>query len=180
MKRDDDAEIVRRCLEGRTREFEALVDRYERPLYNVAFRILGDREEAADVVQSTFLKAWESLRTYDPAYRFFSWIYRIAIHESINRKHARRDFVSFPDLEADLPAPDATLERDDAARAVQRALMALSMDHRTVIVLRHFGGCHYREIAEILALPEKTVKSRLFEARHALREVLEEAGVRRP
>ena len=56
----------------------------------------------------------------------------------------------------------------------------MSMDHRTVIVLRHFGGCHYREIAEILALPERTVKSRLFEARHALREVLEEAGVRRP
>lgn len=180
MKHDDDAEIVRRCLEGRTREFETLVERYERPLYNVALRILGDRDEAADVVQTTFLKAWEGLRTYDPAFRFFSWIYRIAIHESLNHRNSRHEFVSFPDLEADLPGPQESLERDDASRTVQRALLELSVEHRTVIVLRHFGGCHYREIAEILAIPEKTVKSRLFEARHALREILQESGVRRP
>ena len=79
---DADATLVARCLEGDASAFEPIVRRYQRVLYNVAFRMVGDREDARDIVQSAFVKAWEKLATFDPRHRFFSWMYRIVVNES--------------------------------------------------------------------------------------------------
>jgi len=86
---DPDAQLVARCLRGEIEAFEPLVLRYQRALFNVAWRMLGDREEARDVVQGAFAKAWQGLASFDPRYRFFSWMYRIVVNESLNARGRR-------------------------------------------------------------------------------------------
>ena len=110
MDEDSDGTLVRRCCNGDRRAFEALVVRYERPVYNAALRMLHDREEARDVAQTVFLKVYEHLADYDPSHKFYSWIYRIALNESINALHRRRPRAPstsrWPDGE---PGPDEAI-----------------------------------------------------------------------
>lgn len=179
MTRDPDAMIVQACLDGDNAAFGALVARYSGKLYNAAYRITHVREDAFDATQAAFVKAYEKLPTFDFNHRFFSWIYRIALNEALDIAGRRRRETDLGD------APEPTggdVEREYAAaereRLLQRALMALPADGRALIVLRHFQGLSYGDIAEILRIPEKTVKSRLFTARQRLRQVLEERGWR--
>ena len=157
---------------------EALVRQYERPVFNAALRMLGNRDDAADVCQTTFLKAFQNLAQYNPAYRFFSWIYRIAINESIDMlgKRGRSEPLTAPRATDD-PAPEAQVDAAQISDEVQEALMELSEDYRSVIVLRYFTGCSYQEMADVLRVPEKTVKSRLYSARQKLRSALQSRGV---
>ena len=178
MIRDPDETLVERCRDGDRQALAALVERYQRPIYNAAYRVLGNGEDAADVTQTTFLKVAEKLDEYDAQYRFFSWIYRIAINESLNtmRRDSRDDHI---DDEDELPGtgaedPERRAYETELAGRVQAALMAMRFEHRIVITLRHFSDCSYGEIAFILDLQEKTVKSRLFEARQKLRELLKD------
>lgn len=176
--RPDDETLAGRFLGGDTAAFEALFERYEKTIYNVAFRMVGDRDAARDITQNVFLKAFDKLATFDTKQRFFSWLYRIAINESIDFNAKRRPADTLDDR---LPDPDAgpadDLRRAEERAAVQRALMTLSDDHRTVIVLRHFLGCSYAEMSDVLELPATTVKSRLFDSRRALRNALVELGL---
>lgn len=177
MNEDSDGTLVRRCCNGDRRAFEALVLRYERPVFNAALRMLHDREEARDVAQTVFLKVYEHLGEYDPSHRFYSWIYRIALNESINVLHRRR-----PRAPLDLEMPDGEPGPDEAIGHVQlsgglaSAVAALRPEYRAVIVLRHYLGCSYEDMAAILGVPEKTVKSRLFTARQALKAAMESNG----
>lgn len=163
--------------------FGQLVKCYERPMFNVAYRMLGNRTEAADATQDVFLKVFEHLDGYNTKYRLFSWIYRIAVNESIDRleRHKRTDAV--PARVEDLSLASVEREPEDLVRnsqmhdVIQAALMELQHDYRAVIVLRHFSECSYGQMAEILHIPEKTVKSRLYSARQALREKLCRRGV---
>jgi RNA polymerase sigma-70 factor (ECF subfamily) len=178
MSEDDDAELVRRSGIGDRCAFERLVLRYQRPVYNAALRMLRNHEDARDVVQTTFLKAYEHLADFDPRYRFYSWIYRIALNESINRLNGRRRSGPVSeDISVDEPGPDQSVDSLQAGRRVQAALMTLREEYRAVIVLRHFLDLSYEDMAEILDLPEKTVKSRLFSARQLLRDVLRRQGL---
>jgi len=169
---DPDEALVARCLGGEVEAFETIVSRYQRVLFNAAYRLLGDREEARDVAQGALVKAYEKLGSFDPRYRFFSWIYRIVVNEALNTRERRRP--SAP-LLADLPDV-ARIEEALAARersdSVQAALLRLSAEDREVIVLRHFAELSYAEIGETLGLAEKTVKSRLHEARQRLGRML--------
>lgn len=173
---DDDRALVERFRQGDRAAFTALVVRYQRPLYQAAFWVLHRAEDAADVVQTVFLKAAERIDDYDPRYKFFSWIYRIAVNEALNvqRRRAHEDELedgdALPDEQAAGPA-ERVGEGERAAR-LRGALMQLSADHRLVIVMRHFQELSYSEIAAALAVEEKTVKSRLFEARGRLRGLL--------
>jgi len=181
MNEKDDAALVSDCLGGDNRAFEILVRKYEKAVYNVALRMLGEPENAEDIAQTVFVKAYEKLDTYDPSHQFFSWIYRIAINESINfSKRAKRiqEYESgmTPSLET---APDRTADQGDLTEIVDEAIMELSIDYRMVIVLRHYHDFTYQEIGEILSVPEKTVKSRLFTARQRLKESLEARGIDR-
>lgn len=174
----DDAALVREVVEGHVDAFETLVRRHQRPVYTAILRMVRDPEEARDLAQTAFLKAFEQIHTFDPQYRFFSWIYRIAIHEAINHQQRRKraEPLAFDVVDPDRN-PQGDVEGKEIERAVQSALATLSPDHRAVVVLRHFLDGSYREIAVALDLPEKTVKSRLFEARRALRLRLEAMGV---
>ena len=167
----DDAAAVRRCLAGDQAAFETLVARYEQVLFNVAFRMLGDYEEARDAAQSTFVKVYEKLGTYDPERRFFSWMYRILMNECLNlrRRPAAGPFADrITDAVADpAPAPDA-VETAERRRDVKHAILALPPDYREVIVLRHFAALSYEEMSEAIGVPAKTVKSRLYSARQQL------------
>jgi len=178
MASDPDAALVLESRAGNRRAFDDLVGRYQRPVYNAAYRILNDRDDAKDVTQTVFLKAYENLGRYDPDQRFFSWIYRIAVNEALDVVASRKRTTAVPeDLVDHRAGPDDQAERDQMDRGVQQALMALKLEYRTVIVLKHVLGCSYEEIGVILEVPEKTVKSRLFTAREALREVLASRGM---
>ena len=171
---DDDLISVARCLQGDSAAFEAIVRRYERVLFSVARRILGNYDDALDATQNAFVRAYEGLETYDPNRRFFSWIYRIVVNECLNARRARR-----PDepLSASLDAqadggPFESAQNAERSGVIDSALVQLSEDHRLVVVLRHFADLSYSEISDAIGVPEKTVKSRLFEARHRLGELL--------
>jgi RNA polymerase sigma-70 factor (ECF subfamily) len=176
---DDDVDqaLVERYRQGDREAFTQLMIRYQRPIYNAAFWIVKSADDARDIAQSVFLKVAEHLDDYDSQHRFFSWIYRIAVNEALNL--LRRNGHEEPlDDEVDLPGggrdPESHARDAERTRYIERALLKVSPMDRTVIVLRHFSECSYQEIARILEVDEKTVKSRLFEARQRLRELLKE------
>lgn len=178
MERDHDQELVEGCRNGDRAAFAALVVRYQQPIYNAAYRVLGNAEDAADIAQAVFLKVAERLEEYDPRFKFFSWLYRIAINESLNllRRNGREEPL---DEEMDIPGADSAnpewqLGEAQVSRRVQGALMRMRAEDRVMIALRHFSECSYREIAAILELDERTVKSRLYEARSRLRGLLQD------
>jgi RNA polymerase sigma-70 factor (ECF subfamily) len=173
---DPDETLIERCREGDGSAFAVLVHRYHRPIYNAAFRILGNAEDAADITQVVFMRVTERLDDFDSRYKFFSWIYRIALNESLNlaRKRGREEPL---DDDAQVPGgrdaePDWNMDRSELSERIQRALLGMAVDDRAVLTLRHFSDCSYREMSTILGIAEKTVKSRLFAARRRLRELL--------
>jgi RNA polymerase sigma-70 factor (ECF subfamily) len=173
VKEGDDGTLVRRCLAGDRAAFEQLVARYQKPVYNAALRLLRDPEEARDIAQTTFLNAFMHLADYDPSYKFYSWIYRIAINESLHVVQKRRLVEVVSDEEADdAPGPEALVESEQTAKAVEDALMRVKPELRIVIVLRHFLHLSYQDMSDVLQLQSKTVKSRLYTARQLLRDEL--------
>jgi RNA polymerase sigma-70 factor, ECF subfamily len=175
---DDDRVLVERCRHGDREAFTTLVVRYQRPIYNAAFWVLHKAEDASDISQIVFLKVAERLDDYDPKYKFFSWIYRIAVNESLNLLR-RKDHEEELDEEMDLPGADSAdplwqLSAAERSRRVQSTLKSMATNDRVVLTLRHFSECSYQEMAQILELDEKTVKSRLFEARQRLRGLLKD------
>ena len=169
---DDDVVWVAKCLQGDPAAYETLVRRYQRILFNVAYRLTANREDARDITQNVFVRAFERLESYDPARKFFSWIYRIAVNESLNyrrQQHAHEPLS--PAFEA--ARTSDPVERAEVSDRVQAALMALTPEYREVIVMRYFADLSYGEISEAVGIPEKTVKSRLFSARERLGRLLD-------
>lgn len=169
---DDDLDraLVRRYLKGQRAAGDELVERFHRSVYNVALRMLGNVQDAEDVTQTVFGNAFAALDSYDPRYRFFSWIYRMTVNESLNTLQRRRNVVSL-DGSFDIAAAGRAPE-DDVEERVGKALLMLKPDDRAVVILRHFVSFSYEEISDVLEVPVKTVKSRLFTARERLRESL--------
>jgi RNA polymerase sigma-70 factor (ECF subfamily) len=168
-----DAVLVARSLEGDSRAFDGLVQRYYRPLFTVAFRMLGNRDDAADATQNAFLKIHQGLARFDGNRRFFSWIYRILVNECLN---VRRDRKPFEPLGEDFAAAGSThgqLETSEQRRLVQSAILALPADYRAVIVLRHFAEMSYEDMSAALEIPVRTVRWRLHAARRQLAQRLE-------
>lgn len=168
----DDAALVKRSLAGEPAAFEALVSRHQRALFTVACRMLGNRDDASDALQASLLKAYQHLGSFDPRRRFFSWIYRIVVNECLNMLRARRPEDA---LNPEMPGPGTPFDRmvdGERASRVQQALLALTPEARAVIVMRHFGELSYDEMADVLGVPSKTVKSRLYSARQRLGELL--------
>jgi RNA polymerase sigma-70 factor (ECF subfamily) len=175
---DDDRMLVERCRRGDREAFTALVVRYQRPIYNAAFWVLHKAEDASDISQIVFLKVAERLDDYDPKYKFFSWIYRIAVNESLNLLR-RKGHEEKLDEEMDVPGADSAdplwqLSAAERSKRVLSTLKSMATNDRVVLSLRHFSECSYQEMAQILELDEKTVKSRLFEARQRLRGLLKD------
>jgi RNA polymerase sigma-70 factor, ECF subfamily len=180
MTEPTDKALVLATLSGDREAFRELVRRYQRPLYNGAYRITLHATDAAEATQSAFVKAFVHLDRFDTERPFFSWLYRILVRESLDLCAERRRFSTYEsgtDCRQDSRNPERDLEATEASEHVRRALGALSTEHRTVIALRHYDGLSYREIASVLELDETTVKSRLYEARQRLRDSLAGPGL---
>lgn len=168
----EDATLVSRSLNGDAGAFEALVGRHQRAMYTVACRMLGNRDDARDAVQSAFIKVYQHLSTFDSRHRFFSWTYRIVVNECLNMLRSRRPEDALSPAIAAVGTPFDSAAAQQRATQVQRALLQLPPDARAVVLLRHFGELSYDEIGEALGVPAKTVKSRLHSARQKLGEML--------
>ena len=170
--------LIMRCMRGDRQALGDLIKDYERPIYNAAYRILGNPDDAADVTQTVFLRAFERLDQYNPEYKFFSWIYRIAVNESINQRNRGKNLRSLEDEDdiAGSENPENAFDANSLSRIIQAGLMKLQEDYRVVVVLRHFSDMSYKDISGILRIPEKTVKSRLYSARQLMKTQLAEQG----
>ena len=182
---DEDRSLVDRARAGDTQAFETLVRRYQRWVFTLALRMLGDRAEAEDMAQEILLKAYRGLGRFRGASRFSTWLYRIASHHCLNSLAARRrrpgsssggamrsqagaeeDPPTAVDRLANgTPRADAMLERAELTRVVQAELRNLTADHRLILILRDIQGLSYEEIADALRLELGTVRSRLHRAR---------------
>jgi RNA polymerase sigma-70 factor (ECF subfamily) len=181
-----DLQAVRRVLGGEKDAFRELVSRYTDPLYSLCYRYLGNAEEAEEAVQDVFRKAYRALDSFDPQKRFFTWIYTIAVNHirSIGRSKERKtkqrslsyDELASAPADASYDDPDEQAIRNAAGRAIQAALSQVSEKHRRVFVLRHIQDLSGSEVAEILGMPENTVKTHLRRARQELRHILERWG----
>jgi RNA polymerase sigma-70 factor (ECF subfamily) len=190
--RDDDRFLVEACCAGETEAFGILVRRYQDRLYPTLLRLSGCAEDAHDLLQDAFLRAYQKLGHFHGDSSFFTWVYRIAVNLALSdrrrRKPPRRlgdvtkgEAFDPPDL-SDSSDPSLPLERAERDDQIQRALSALAADHRAVVVLKDLDGLRYEEIASILGVPVGTVRSRLHRARSELRErlrgVIEEQPIR--
>ena len=178
MQEDDDRVLLRQYRAGDVAAFRRLVLKYQRPVYNAAFWVLRNADDAEDVAQTVFMRLAEKSDEYDPQHKLFSWIYRMAVNEALNmrrrtdREEALDEDAEFADDEG--TDPQQQLLEGRRSSLVRAALMKMNVADRTVLTLRHFSELSYREIGDALDLDEKTVKSRLFEARQRLRAMLPE------
>jgi len=182
-----DEELVEACQSGEASAFDILVARWEDRIRGAAFRFLGSEEEARDVAQEAFLKAYRALSSFKREARFSSWLYQIATNLCRDRLRRRRTraTVSLEALEETGPvmvetrpgAHERLLERD-LARAVRRAIDALPEEQREVVILKEYQELTFLEIAHALDVPVSTVKTRLYRGLDQLRLRLEREGVR--
>lgn len=169
-----DHELVQRVIEGERGAFAPLVEKYQGLISHSMFRIVRDHDLAADITQQAFVSAFENLSSYDPAHRFFSWLYRIAWNDAINRYQTCKnikplDKYEFPSRD---PSPEDCLLAKEQVICLRRAIGDLEYKYRVIVVLRHFLDLSYAEIGEIVDLPVSTVRSRIHTARTLLRDDL--------
>ena len=180
-----DSDLVSRITAGDGEAFGAIVERHEDRLYNTIYRLVGSAEDARDVLQDVFVKAFENLDRFRGGSSLYTWLFRIAVNTSLSHRRKRRwvsmgmatpdddDAPGRPPLADPAPAdPSDGLMAAETERLIQEAIGSLDDEHRTVVVLRDIQHCDYREIADILEVPAGTVKSRLHRARLLLRERL--------
>jgi RNA polymerase sigma-70 factor, ECF subfamily len=181
----DDLTLVEACRAGQTEAFGLLVRRYQDRLYSTILRLVGGPEDAQDVLQDAFVRAFEKLDQFHGESSFYTWIYRIAVNLALSghRKRKQRRFSRAPEsgkgILGEEPAdespetdPSFALERVEREAIVEAALAALAPEQRAVVVLKDFDGRRYEEISTLLAIPIGTVRSRLHRARCELRERL--------
>jgi len=181
----DDHSLVEACRAGRTEAFGVLVERYQRRLYPTVLRLVGSAEDAEDILQDAFVRAFEKLDQFQGESSFYTWIYRIAVNLALSGHRRRRVRTAMRpgrrgatargrhalDESADAD-PAMPLERAERERIVAAALNRLGPEHRAVVVLKDFDGRRYEEISAILDIPVGTVRSRLHRARCELRDRL--------
>jgi RNA polymerase sigma-70 factor (ECF subfamily) len=178
MGNSRDHALISRCKSGDRQALGELIKDYERPIFNAAYRILGNPDDAADVSQVVFMKVFERLDQYNPKYKFFSWIYRIAVNESINQRNRTKNLQPLVEEQvAENTNPEDAIDANSLSDILQAGLMELQEDYRVVVVLRHFSEMSYKDISGVLRIPEKTVKSRLYSARQLMKIQLTEQGL---
>jgi RNA polymerase sigma factor (sigma-70 family) len=185
---DPDRELVDRAREGDTRAFDALVVKYSPKLYGLVYNMTSHREDAHDLLQDIFAKAYRSLRRFGGRSTFYTWIYSIAVNMTLNflKKRRRRSGLSLNDVDSGIENDPAMIDLDVAAnperqsgihelqKRLNEAMMALSEDHRAVVTMFDVQGMPHAEIARILKVSEGTVRSRLHYAHLQLQSLLQD------
>ena len=181
----DEIQLLNACRKGDTHAFEQLVLRYQRSLYNVAFRISGNEADATEIVQETFLAAWRKIQEFRGEARISTWLTSIVVNQARTRwqqnrkKQGREESLDDTDEEgkrvslqvvSGQPSALELLERSQLRELLERCIKALDQGFREVLVLRDMRELPYEEVGQVLGLREGTVKSRLFRARESVRE----------
>jgi RNA polymerase sigma-70 factor, ECF subfamily len=187
MNEENDPVLVKRTLRGDRKAFEMIVRKYQQPLLNYVGRMVGERELALDFTQDVFARAYASLRSYSPQFKFSTWLFKIASNLIIDhwRKKKLPTFSLSEPLGADvdcltLDVPDGEpgisqkFELAELGRKIERALEKLPGPLRELFVWRHVNELSYEEMAEIKGLPVGTIKNRVFQAKETLRRTLQE------
>ena len=181
-----DEELIEACRQGEASAFDVLVGRWEDRIRGACWRVLGSDDEAREVAQEAFFKAYRGLASFKQEARFSSWLYQIAVNLCRDRLRRRktRATVSLEELEASgpvlaegRPGVQDALIREDLASAVRRAIEALSPEQREVVILKEYQGLTFLEIAQALDVPVSTVKTRLYRGLGQLRLRLERQGI---
>jgi len=181
-------ELLKRCAKGDTGAFGAFVTHYEDTVFNLAYRMLGNREDARDVTQEVFVRAFRKIREFEGRSSMATWLYSIAVNQAISERRrqgarARSSEVQMSVLDGDgddppydppgrEPAPDRRIGDSETRDRIERAIAELDADHQAVVVLRDVEGLDYGGISEVLGCSRGTVKSRLHRARLELRQKL--------
>lgn len=181
--------LVKQAQQGSEDAFAALMALYEKPIYNLTLRMSGSPEDAEELTQTAFLKAWRALSGFQEDASFFTWLYRLATNtciDFIRRKKRRAPVLQTISLDQeDHPtvslsdhrnSPEETVFQNDTRQTILNALNSISQEHREILLQREIDGLSYQEIADILNLELGTVKSRIARARLALRQVLVRDG----
>ncbi len=184
---DEDIKLVKKTLKGQKKAFEMIIRKYQRPLINYIGRMVGERELALDFSQEVFIKAYSSLHTFQPQYKFSTWLYKIASNYIIDywRKkkvqHLSLDHYQEAENEClplqipdDEPSIVKKFELSQIREKIEKTLSMIPTQLRELFVWRHVNGLSYEEIAEIKGLPVGTVKNRVFQAKEMIRQSLEE------
>jgi RNA polymerase sigma-70 factor (ECF subfamily) len=172
MTKKDDNELVYEVIHGSISSFEVLVDRYQKTIFNMMFRMVGDYETAKDLTQDVFVKAFEKMGGFNFKFRFFSWIYRIAVNEAINWNRKRPTTESIDRTESWLVDKEVPDRIEEKSNLLHLELRKLEADYRVLVLLKYYCNMTYEEIAETTHIPVKKVRSRLFIAREQLRKGL--------
>ena len=170
--------LIKRCRDGDQRAMEQIVKLYEKQVYNTAFGIVGNQEDAQDITQDVFLTIWNKIGQFKFRSKFSTWIYQIAKNQSLNlknlKKRRRTDATEIDDSQTWVPVdektPETTLLVNEQQKLLLRALDNLKEKHRTILVLREMEALSYDDISKVLGCSIGRVKSRLHEARLALRK----------
>lgn len=180
---------IEQARRGDKRAFSRLVEAYQRPVYSITYRMLGNPEEAEDAAQEAFLRAYSNLKKYDPKRKFSTWLFSIANHHCIDRLRKRRvTWISIDDnpvlgnMAGDSPQPERHALGQEERDSVQRLLEQLDPGYKMPLVLRYWEECSYEEIAEIMEISIPAVKSRLFRARQQIAQLYrqQEPALRTP
>ncbi len=189
LKTATDQDLVARAAAGSERAYRELLERYQRPVFSLVYRMVRDREQAEDLAQETFVKVFNHLQRYDPKYKFSSWIFKIASNltiDTLRRKElvtvslqgsrhattADEEEATRITVESRDANPEEHLEAKELGEEIEQAIGTLRAEYRTAILLRHVEGRPYEEIAEIMGVPLGTVKTYIHRARGELRESL--------
>lgn len=187
MTLEEELSLVERAKGGDESAFEALVIEHQKLIYNVALKLTGNPDDALDISQDTFIKAYRNLNAFRGESRLSAWLYRLCYNASMDhiRRNRNSNVVSLTsddgsDMQIDVPDPGPlpaeTAEKNETVAAVRTAVMQLPDTYRQIIVMREFSGMSYTAIADALSVEEGTVKSRLSRARLALAEILKKRG----
>jgi RNA polymerase sigma-70 factor (ECF subfamily) len=178
MNSDIDHDLIEQCLDGDDQAFEKLLFKYQKIVFNLIYRLVQDYDDAEDLAQTVFLKVYQNLGSYNKKHRFYSWLYRIAVNESLNfiAYHRRKEELqdSFISTEE---TPDKVADNHDRNARIESILSELNPDYRLLIILRHYLDYSYQDMAEVLQLPLKKIKSRLYMARQILAEMMIKKGI---
>jgi RNA polymerase sigma-70 factor (ECF subfamily) len=174
-QQSEDLELTRRSQAGDTEAFGELVTKYSTKIFTMVYCIVGNENDAWDLAQEGFLKAWRSIHRFEARSSFYTWLYSITMNLTIDslRRKGRRQEVELDDaIPSFLPGPRLNCERAEIREQVNAALAQLSPEHRAVVVLKELEDMQYREIAEVLNVSMGTVMSRLFYGRKKLQSIL--------
>jgi RNA polymerase sigma-70 factor (ECF subfamily) len=178
----DEIELIELALDGDRDSFSQLMHRYAGAVYGLAYRMLGNAQDAEDASQEIFLRAYANLARFDRSRRFSTWLLSIASNHCVDRlRRQRYSWLTLDDVAYTLPdtqrGPEAQALQQEQRKTVQRALEQLPENYRLVTVLRYWQDLSYQEIAEVTGLTESTIKTRLHRARHMLAGTLAALGV---